>query len=244
MTHSPVTPISPLLLDTSPGRLLADWHESGRLREVAPEVDVLFGIPQTATHHPEVDTGVHIGLCLDAAVRLNASDAVKFAVLTHDLGKALTRQSQWPQHIAHEKLGLVPLRTMCARLQVPAYWEKLALLVCEYHLHAHRLFEMNPSSVARLLVSTGMEQDQCLLNDFAIACEADARGRLGKQDRDYPQSLYLRQVGEQLQRVPAVDPAVRSIQEQQMRHRERLAVVTEVKAAVMPPKASTAPAHC
>lgn len=244
MAHSPVTLISPLLLDASPGQLLADWHESGRLREVAPEVDVLFGIPQTATHHPEVDTGVHIGLCLDAAVRLNASDAVKFAVLTHDLGKALTRQSQWPQHIAHERLGLGPVRALCARLQVPSYWEKLALLVCEYHLHAHRLFEMNPSSVVKFLASTGMEHDLVLLNDFAVACEADARGRLGKQDRDYRQALYLRRVGEQLQGVPAVTPDTSSIQEQQMRHRERLAVVTSVKAAVAPPVSPTSQAHC
>lgn len=188
-----------LLRPPAPGKLLQEWHNNGDLARWLPEVDRLFGVPQNPTHHPEVDTGVHIAMCLDMADRLNASEAARFAVLVHDLGKGLTPPSEWPMHVDHENLGLEPVRQVCDRLGVPRYWKKLALLVCEFHLHAHRAFEMRSKSMLKLLSETGLETDPQLLEDFVTACEADKRGRLGKTEAPYLHGQFLRQATAALQ---------------------------------------------
>jgi len=170
---------------------LASRRASGWLAQHLPEVDALYGVPQTASHHPEVCTGAHIELCLAAAAKLSDSFDVRFAVLSHDFGKGLTPSDEWPQHINHERAGLAPLKRVVARMQLPSSTAKLALLVCEYHLHAHRLMEMNDSSVVKFLVKTGMAEDPELAEAFVLACESDARGRLGYHDRHYPQAKFL-----------------------------------------------------
>lgn len=171
---------------------LASRRASGWLAQHLPEVDALYGVPQTAAHHPEVCTGAHIELCLAAAAKLSDSFDVRFAVLGHDFGKGLTPSAEWPQHINHERAGLPPLKRVLARFNLPESTAKLALLVCEYHLHAHRMMEMNDASVVKFLVKTGMADDAELAENFILACEADARGRLGHHDRNYPQANFLR----------------------------------------------------
>ena len=188
-----------LLESPAPGELLISWHGSGKLALLLPEVDSSFGIPQRKEHHPEVDTGIHVAMCLDVAQSLKASNAARFAVLLHDVGKSLTPTSELPAHVDHEIRGLAPVNAVCERFDVPEDWRKLALLVCEHHLHAHRAFEMRSKSMLRLLSQTGLERDQALLDDFVVACEADKRGRLGKSENDYPQGRYMRKAAQVLQ---------------------------------------------
>lgn len=214
-----------LLNSTAPGELLLEWHTSGKLAELLPEVERLFGVPQRPEHHPEVDTGIHVAMCLDMAQRLGASPAARFAVLVHDLGKGLTPAEELPMHVDHEKRGLEPVQTLCDRLAVPAYWRKLGLLVCEYHLHAHRAFEMRSKSMLRLLNETGMDADLPLLEDFLVACEADKRGRLHMTEKPYPQGQYIRAAARALQGIPMAPGTVIMDRDSQERHHARLAAV-------------------
>lgn len=179
------------LAAAAPHLHLAQLRRSGKLIELLPEVDALYGVPQSAEYHPEIDTGVHIELTLEAASLLTDSPAVRFAALVHDLGKALTPPDRWPKHVDHESQGLVPVAAVCDRFSVPEDWRKLALMVCEYHLHAHRAFEMNPKSVVRLFRTTGLEDQPQLLEPFLLAVEADKRGRAGRLYSSYPQGRYL-----------------------------------------------------
>ncbi len=214
-----------LMKSATPGELLTEWHTSGKLASLFPEVECLFGVPQRPEHHPEVDTGVHVAMCLDMAQRLGASEAARFAVLLHDLGKGLTPGDELPAHVDHEKRGLEPVKALCDRLSVPDYWRKLALLVCEYHLHAHRAFEMRSKSMLKMLNDTGLEFDLPLLEDFVSACEADKRGRLGKENNGYPQGDYMRKAAQALQCIPMAPSTPIDGRDSQERHRARLEAV-------------------
>ena len=213
-----------------PGELLQQWHACGRLAETLPELDCLFGVPQNPDHHPEVDTGVHVAMCLDMAKRLGASEAARFAVLVHDLGKGLTPKHELPKHIDHETRGLEPVRALCLREGVPEYWQKLALLVCEHHLQAHRAFEMRSKSMLKLLNETGLEFDLALLEDFLVACEADKRGRLGKEERPYQQGAYMRNAAQALQPIPMVPGTAILGRESQELHSLRLDAIRRAAA--------------
>lgn len=217
------------LMSAQPGARLKAMHTDGSLAALLPEVDRLYGVPQRAEHHPEVDTGIHIELCLDAAARLNASEAARFAVLCHDLGKAVTDQARWPGHVDHETLGVPLVYDVCQRLGVPAYATALAALVCEFHLHAHRSLEMKPQSVMSLLEGKRMTEIDSLLEDFLTACEADARGRLGKHDNAYRQGEYLRQCAQELKARPHVEGMQAQTREWQDWHRDRLVALRQVR---------------
>ena len=159
---------------------------------VLPEVDALYGVPQRAEYHPEVDTGIHIELVCDMAARLApGDDVVGFAALTHDLGKALTPVEELPKHILHEKRGEAPLRALCERLRVPAEHRDLALLACREHLNVHRLLELRNDTVHDLLARCDAFRKPERIPRLALVCEADKRGRAGLADRDYPQGPEL-----------------------------------------------------
>lgn len=175
----------------APHRALAQLRATGALRQVLPEVDALYGVPQSAEHHPEICTGIHTEMCLEVAERLGLSPQARFAVLVHDLGKALTPAHEWPRHLNHESKGMEPVREVCERLGITGRASRLALLVCRKHLDAHRAFVMRERSVISFLEDTAMEQDRDMLVDFVGACEADKRGRLGMLDGAYPQGTYL-----------------------------------------------------
>lgn len=166
---------------------------SGALAVLFPEVDALYGVPQRAEYHPEIDTGIHIEMVLDMAARIApGNDLVGFCALTHDLGKALTPADVLPRHIGHEQAGVAPLRRLAARLRVPTEYAALAEQVCREHLNAHRAFELKPATVLRLLSALDALRRPERLEVFLAACEADKRGRLGLEDADYPQAAYLR----------------------------------------------------
>lgn len=165
--------------------------ECGALKVLLPEVQALFGVPQNATHHPEIDTGRHVLMVLEQAARFAQPLAVRWACLMHDLGKGLTPKNQWPRHIGHEVSGLKPLKTLQQRLKVPRECADLALLVCEYHTHCHRALELRPSTLAELLQKLDAYRRPERFTQFVAACEMDARGRLEFTERDYPQAAYL-----------------------------------------------------
>lgn len=168
----------------------------GALQALLPEVDALFGVPQTAKHHPEIDSGIHTLMALQQAVKLTDARDVRFAVLLHDLGKGTTPRSEWPRHIAHEKRGVKLVQASCKRLKAPNQYRDLALKACEYHLHCHRAQELRGKTLLKLLRATDGLRRPEQLEAFLLACEADARGRLGLEDRPYPQADYLRRARE------------------------------------------------
>ena len=184
--------LSRALASTTPSAFLRTLRACGALVVVLPEVDALYGVPQRAEYHPEVDTGVHVELVCDMAARLAPGDAViGFAALTHDLGKALTPAHVLPRHIGHEGAGLAPLRALCARLKVPAAQRQLAELACREHLNVHRLFELRDSTVHDLVARCDGFRQPARIAQLALVCEADKRGRAGSADDAYPQRPEL-----------------------------------------------------
>ena len=167
-------------------------RDCGALKVIFPEVDALFGVPQPAKWHPEIDTGVHVLMALRIAAGLRASAATRFAVLTHDLGKALTPQAKWPSHHGHEQLGVPAIEALSERLRVPKDFRDLAVMVSDYHSHVHRAQELKSSTILELFEKTDAFRRPERFNEFLLACECDARGRTGLEDRDYPQPDVLR----------------------------------------------------
>jgi tRNA nucleotidyltransferase (CCA-adding enzyme) len=167
-------------------------RDCGALKVIFPEVDALFGVPQPAKWHPEIDTGVHVLMALRIAADMRASAATRFAVLTHDLGKARTPREKWPSHHGHEQLGVPVIEAMSERLRVPKDFRDLAVMVSDYHTHVHRAQELKPSTMLELFEKTDAFRRPERFNEFLLACECDARGRLGLEGRDYPQPELLR----------------------------------------------------
>lgn len=169
--------------------VLRDCHA---LRVIFPEVDALFGVPQPEKWHPEIDTGLHTMMVLDQACRLSDSVDVRFAALVHDLGKATTRTADLPSHPGHEIRSVKLIRKMSKRLPLPSDCRDLASLVAEFHTHCHRVDELRDTTVLKVLERTDAFRRPDRFEKFLLACEADARGRTGLEDRDYPQSDLLR----------------------------------------------------
>ncbi len=181
------------LAEPTPSAFVRALRDCGALRVVFAEVDALYGVPQRAQFHPEIDTGAHVELVLDMAAQLApGDDLVAFCALTHDLGKALTPAAELPRHIRHEQRGLAPLRALCARIKVPAEHAALAELVCRHHLETHRAFELRAATVLALLERLDALRRPERLARFLLACEADARGRRGHAQDRYPQAAWLR----------------------------------------------------
>jgi tRNA nucleotidyltransferase (CCA-adding enzyme) len=187
------TELRKALAEDRPSAFLRVLRECAALAVLLPEVDALYGVPQRAEFHPEVDTGAHLELVLDAAARIApGNDLVGFCALTHDLGKALTPVTEWPRHVGHEQRGVAPLRALCARLKVPTEHAVLAEHVCREHLNVHRALELKPATVLKLLGALDALRRPQRLEPFLAACLADKRGRLGHEDDAYPQAGYLR----------------------------------------------------
>ena len=173
--------------ESTPRAAIEVLRETGALRVIVPEIDALFGVPQRPEWHPEVDTGEHTLLALQVAASRGASQAVRFAVLVHDLGKALTPRSEWPKHHAHETLGLPAIEALCARLRVPQEHRELGLLASKFHTHVHRGLELRTSTLLELLEHCDAFRRPARFTEFLEACECDARGRLGFEEKPYPQ---------------------------------------------------------
>ncbi|WP_111640999.1 multifunctional CCA addition/repair protein [Marinimicrobium alkaliphilum] len=197
--------------EAQPQVYISALRECGALARLMPEVDALFGVPQRAEYHPEIDTGIHTLMVLEQAARLSDDTQVRFAALTHDLGKGVTPQSEWPRHIGHETRGLPLVRALCERLSVPKDYRELALLVSEFHLHCHRAAELKPATLLKVLKRTDALRRPGRFEQFLLACEADARGRTGFEDRSYPQAKLFRQALSQCQAVNVKDLVARGL---------------------------------
>lgn len=178
--------------EAAPQQCIRTLRDCGALAVILPEVDCLFGIPQPETHHPEIDTGEHVLLALEQAARLSDNPDVRFAVLLHDLGKGLTPEAEWPRHIAHEHTGLKLVDGVCQRLRAPRETHELARLACKLHLNVHRAQDMRPDTLLKLLESIDIFRRPERLPHLLAACEADARGRLGRENTTYPQAAFIR----------------------------------------------------
>ncbi len=179
------------LMCQQPSRMLQVLRECGALAVVLPEVARLYGVPQPVEHHPEVDTGVHLEMVLDQCARVNMPLEVRFAALCHDLGKGNTHQSALPRHIGHEGRSVKLLRAVCERLRVPQQCKELAEVVAREHGHIHGCLGLSAEAVLRLLVRCDALRRPERFAQVLQACECDARGRLGLQERAYPQAAHL-----------------------------------------------------
>ncbi|QER40014.1 multifunctional CCA addition/repair protein [Acinetobacter suaedae] len=161
------------------------------LKILFPEIDALFGVPQRPEFHPEIDCGIHTLMALQQACQANYTLDVRFAVLVHDLGKALTPIEELPRHIMHEERGIQPVTTLCDRLKVPTHIKNLALTVCKEHLKCHQAKNLKPGTLWRFLQRLDVLRRPDKVRAFVQACECDAKGRLGMEERPYPQAQFI-----------------------------------------------------
>jgi len=180
------------LMEAKPARMLEALRDCGALARVLPEVDRLYGVPQAPAHHPEIDTGVHVGLALGVAAARSEPLEVRFAVLAHDLGKGTTPPAEWPRHIAHESRSGPLIEALCERLKVPVACRELALLTARFHTDVHRALELKPATVLKVLEGCDVFRRPGRFDELLRACECDMRGRAGFAERPYPQADRLR----------------------------------------------------
>jgi tRNA nucleotidyltransferase (CCA-adding enzyme) len=192
----------------APERFFAVLRAASALPIVFPELHALFGVPQPEQWHPEIDSGVHTLMVLEQAAKLSDDPVVRFAALTHDLGKGTTPPSEWPRHIAHEQRGVGLVEAMCDRLKIPNAYRELAVLASRYHLDAHRVTELRDNTLLELLERLDAFRRPARFEQWVLACEADARGRKGLENRQYPQADYLRRARDTVAKV-TLDPAER-----------------------------------
>jgi tRNA nucleotidyltransferase (CCA-adding enzyme) len=186
------TELERALGENKPSRFFEVLRTCGALAKLFPEIDRLYGVPQPAKYHPEIDTGVHVMLVLDQATRLSNDSRVRFAALLHDLGKGTTPPAEWPSHHGHEQRSVDLVKDLCMRLRVPNDYRELAVLVANYHGDCHRAAELRPDTLLKKLEALDALRRPERFEQFLIACEADARGRPGYEDQPYPQAEIFR----------------------------------------------------
>ena len=175
------------LMERYPSRMFYVLRDCGALSRIMPEIDVLFGVPQPAHAHPEIDTGVHVMMAIDYAASKSYSLPVRFATLTHDLGKGTTPPEEWPRHIGHEHRSVALVKDLCTRIRVPKEECRLALLVAQFHGDVHRAEELKPATIANILQAVDAYRKPARFKEFLQACSCDFHGRPGYAERPYPQ---------------------------------------------------------
>ena len=179
------------LMEAQPSRMIELLRECGALARLAPELERLFGVPQPALHHPEIDTGTHLLMVLDQCAAQGAPLTVRYACLGHDLGKGLTPPEHWPRHIGHEGRGLPLVRRLSERWRVPTECRELALLMAREHSNIHQSGKFDTAARLRLLERCDAWRRPARFEQLLWACECDARGRLGLEQSPYPQRTQL-----------------------------------------------------
>jgi len=189
------------LLEPHPEVYFENLRACGALSVWFPEIDVLWGIPNPAKWHPEIDTGIHTMMVLQQAVKLSDKLSVRFAALVHDLGKGVTPAENWPSHRGHEKQGLELINTLCDRLKAPNDCRELGLMVSEYHTHIHQAFELKASTILGMLNRCDVWRKPQRFADFLLSCKADARGRTTFENSEYKNAEYIWQAYEAAAKV-------------------------------------------
>jgi tRNA nucleotidyltransferase (CCA-adding enzyme) len=228
------------LLEANPARYFETLRDCGALAALFPALDKLFGIPQPARHHPEVDTGIHTMMALAESNKTSqeldedSQVAVRWAVLVHDLGKGLTPPEEWPAHHGHESLSAMLADKLADQYRLPTQARRLANLVARYHTQCHGAFELRPSTLMRLLEALDYLRRPETLDLFLLACEADARGRTGLEQRDYPQSDYLRDAAAAIRQVtpqPLIEQGYHGAALGDLLRKQRIVAIRKVKQA-------------
>lgn len=191
------------LMENTPSKMFLTLRSCGALARILPEIDGLFGVPQPEHAHPEIDTGIHVMLVIDYAAKQNYSLPVRFAALTHDLGKGTTPRELWPRHIGHEARSIGLTEKLCERIRVPKDCRDLALLVARYHGDVHRAGELKASTMADMLQAVDAYRKPQRFEEFLQACACDFHGRPGYETKSYPQLPRLQQAFTTAQSVDA-----------------------------------------
>ena len=182
------------LMETKPSRMFDVLRESGALKKILPELDALWGVPQPAQHHPEIDTGIHVMMVIDYAAQQNFSLPIRFAALMHDLGKGTTPKEMLPRHIGHEVRSLSLLKEVSKRLRVPNDCKELAQIVAKFHGKLHQASQMRPDTLLAFLMELDAIRQPARFKDFLKACEADSHGRTGLEDCETPAADLMQKV--------------------------------------------------
>lgn len=240
--------IQSAMAETDADAFIQTLREVGALKFVLPEVDALFGVPQPEKWHPEIDTGLHTLMSLQQACRLSSDPVVRFATLMHDVGKGLTPEDQWPQHIAHEQRGTALIRQACARLRSPNDYRDLAVLVCQYHTHCHSALTLKASTILKTLNALDAFRRPERLPRFLLACQADARGRTGLENSAYPQADMLQKAHEVANSIKVPDllkqqPGAEKASGEQIRQRLQDARLRAIRALLQTKKQDAADEH-
>lgn len=188
---------------SAPWRFIETLRACEALVHILPELDVLFGVPQPEEHHPEIDTGAHILLCMKRVQMMTDDTATRFAVLVHDLGKGVTPQHQWPRHIGHEEAGVGMINDLAKRLRMPNNHRDFGALAARWHTHVHRADDLRPGTMLKLLEAVDAFKRPERLESLLVACEADSTGRKGYEDRAYPQADIVRTAYDAAKKITA-----------------------------------------
>ncbi len=224
--------ISRALMEPRPDVFIQVLRDCGALATLLPEVDDLFGVPQPPAHHPEIDTGVHVLSVLRQCAEHQQPLSVRWACLLHDVGKGLTPEANWPRHIAHEHKGLKLIQAINERCKAPRDCAELASLVGEFHTHGHRALELRPSTLLELLQRFDVFRRPQRFAEFVAACEMDARGRQGLEQREYPQAAYLlgaAEIARQVSVKPLLEKGFKGAELGEALNRERLKALKAYK---------------
>ena len=220
------------LAEPEPARFFEVLRDCGALAVLFPEVERLFGVPQPAQYHPEIDCGIHTLLVLQQAVQLSTAPEVRFAALTHDLGKGLTPADILPSHHGHERLSRELTTQLCERLKIPNRFRELAEHVAEQHGRIHKAQELQAKTVLNVLEVTDAFRKPERFEQLLLACEADSKGRTGFESRPYPQAAYFREALRACQQVEVqtvIQAGFQGVQIKEELHRRRIAVIKQIR---------------
>lgn len=220
------------LAEPEPARFFEVLRGCGALAVLFPEVERLFGVPQPAQYHPEIDCGIHTLLVLQQAAQLSAAPEVRFAALTHDLGKGLTPADILPSHHGHERLSRELTTQLCERLKIPNRFRELAEHVAEQHGRIHKALELHAKTVLNVLEVTDAFRKPERFEQLLLACEADSKGRTGFESRPYPQAAYFREALRACQQVEVqtvIQAGFQGVQIKEELHRRRITVIKQIR---------------
>ena len=204
------------LMEAQPSRMFQVLRDCGALARLFPEIDHLFGVPQPPEYHPEVDTGIHVMLVVDWAAKQTYSLPVRFAALTHDLGKGVTPPDLWPKHHGHEAKSVELVRALSERIRVPVECRELAVVVARDHGNVHRALELRATTLVELLERVDAFRRPERFAEFLLACECDFRGRPGYENKPFPAPDHLRRALQLARSINAAEVA-RSVESVRIR---------------------------
>jgi tRNA nucleotidyltransferase (CCA-adding enzyme) len=220
------------LRELKAGEFFSVLRACGALQPIYPEIDALFGVPQPAQWHPEIDTGVHTLMVLEQAALLSGEPQVRLAALLHDLGKAATPRAQWPSHHGHEERSVALIEALAERLRLPGDYRDLAIIVARYHGIVHRAFDLKPQTILEFMERADAFRRPERFAQALLACEADSRGRTGLEQQPYPQRHYLLAARDAAAAIkPSADEVATHAGARiaQLLHQRRLHAITEIR---------------